>query len=163
MLSQQQKRCFHNVLLEADCKGMTGVKEYPSFPLTVLGFGFREAKRILKCDGRFLGYLAYAEAVRHQADLAAAAARNLPDVPLTNIVACLDMSAFQYKVMALDDLTLEHFVHNTEGTTGDGMPYTQAILDSVKARRENFTLVKMTLAARGSALVVIAVGNSIWT
>ena len=93
-------------------------------------------------DGRFLGYLAYTEAVRHRADLAAAAARNLPNVPLTNIVACLDMSAFQYKVMALDDLTLEDFVHNTEGTTGDGMPYTQAILDSVKARREYFTLVK---------------------
>ena len=115
----------------------------------------------------FIGYLAYVYATTYRAEFMVSVARDFPTTPLTKLVVCVDLECYPPRVSArlLKKLRAEDCVSCPEETNSRTMFHIREILDSVRARPEEMTLIKTTVGswrsfdAKG---VVIAGRRRVW-
>ena len=118
----------------------------------------------MECDGLFLGYLAYADAMAHRSELADMAACQFPTMPLTGLVVCINHATAppHYSLVPLKNFTLKDCVYDPSTARWDTKPHMRAILDSVKAQQKNVTLVKLIFMSGSLIEVIIACGGFLW-
>ena len=116
----------------------------------------------------FIGYFACVYAMSHRAEFMALVARDFPTTPLSQLVVCVNQEVYPHVLSAclLRELRAEDCVSYPEGTHSGTLSHIREILDSVKARPEEMTLIKTTTAITGrkdAKGVVIAGRRRMWS